>query len=138
MPLCGRIGIYTEEQHACSKSTLHAQMDVQRSLRGLLCEGGNGAVIDVSDKAWLVIEDLVAARVITLEIFIPEGQACRPIWLLKHLFGITRCEKKRRSNFKARQGQEPACCGMKIPRKGHCVSGNLVPGHQTDTTYAQP
>ena len=92
-------------------------MDVRAiSLRSLLCEGSDGAVINMSDKARLVVEDLVAARVITLEIFIPEGKACRPIRLFKHLNWHKKMCKNRKSRLSVDEYAIARAC-MKAPGK---------------------
>lgn len=47
-----------------------------------LGEGANGCVVDVGDKAGAVIEELVAAGVVALEVLFPEWHSVWPLWVL--------------------------------------------------------
>lgn len=53
-----------------------------------LCKRSYCRIINVGHKARAVIEKLVAAGIIALEILFPERYAVRPLWVLKDLHGF--------------------------------------------------
>ena len=48
-------------------------------------------IINVSHIAWAIIEKLVAAGIVALEVFFPERYAVRPLRILKNLHSVALC-----------------------------------------------